>query len=84
MRAIHPQFLNKKAEIYGLEMKDVFICMSLISIMKFLDIPDLIVIGLPCLYLGVKFILNLFFPRSHFLFLLKKKKYFEWSKKFKG
>jgi hypothetical protein len=80
MKAIHPKFLNKKAEVYGLEMRDVFICMSLISIMKFLDIADLVVIGVPCGYLGVKFVLNLFFPRSHFFFLFKKKKYFEWSR----
>lgn len=84
MKAIHPKFLNKKAEVFGLEMRDVFISMSLISIMKFLDIPDLIVIGVPCGYLGVKFVLNLFFPRSHFAFLLKKKKYFEWSRNIKG
>ena len=83
MKAIHPKFLNKKAEVYGLEMRDVFICMSLISIMKFIDIPDLFVIGVPCGYLGLKFVLNLFFPRSHFLFLFKRRKYFEWSRNIK-
>ena len=83
MKAIHPKFLNKKAEVYGLEMRDVFICMSLISIMKFLDITDLVVIGVPCGYLVVKFVLNLFFPRSHFFFLFKKKKYLEWSRNIK-
>jgi hypothetical protein len=84
MKAIHPKFLNKKAEVFGLEMRDVFICMSLISIMKFLDVTDLIVIGVPSGYLAVKFVLNLFFPRAHFTFLLKKKKYLEWSRNIKG
>jgi hypothetical protein len=84
MKAIHPKFLKKKAEVFGLEMRDVFICMSLISTMKFLDIRDLIVIGIPCGYLAVKFVLNLFFPKAHFTFLLKKKKYLEWSRNKKG
>ena len=83
MKAIYPKFLKKKAEVFGLEMKDVFLCMSIISILKFCDIPDLIVITLPLSYLFIKFILNLFFPRSHFLFLMRKKSYFEWTRKTK-
>ncbi len=79
MRAIHPKFLNKKAEVYGLEMRDVFICMSIISIMKFLDLSDMIVILIPGAYLFIKFVLKMFFPRSHFKFLVRKKKYFEWT-----
>jgi hypothetical protein len=80
MKAIYPKFLNKKAELFGLEMRDIFLCMAMISVMKFMDLPDLIVIGIPGAYLGIKFILNLFFPRSHFFYLVRRKKYLEWSR----
>ena len=80
MRAIYPKFLNKKAELFGLEMKDIFLCMAMISIMKFLDVSDLIVIGLPALYLGTKFVLTLFFPKFHFFYLMRRKKYLEWNR----
>ena len=80
MRAIYPKFLSKKAELFGLEMRDIFLCMAMISVMKFLDISDLIVIGIPMLYLGTKFVLTLFFPRFHFFFLARKKKYIDWER----
>ena len=80
MRAIYPKFLSKKAELFGLEMKDIFICMAMISLMKFMDFSDLLVIGIPLSYMGTKFIRNLFFPRFHFFFLVRKKKYLEWSR----
>lgn len=83
MRAIYPKFLSKKAELFGLEMRDIFICMAMIAIMKFLNISDLIVIGVPAAYLGTKFVLNLFFPKFHFFFLVRRKKYLEWSRKAK-
>ena len=81
MKAIHPKFLSKKAEVCGLEMRDVFICMCMISLMKFMNVTDLIVVGIPISYLIVKFILKIFYPRAHFFYLLKKKKYFDWSRK---
>jgi len=80
MRANYPKFLSKRAELFGLEMRDIFLCMAMIAVMKFLDISDLIVIGVPMIYLGAKFILNLFFPRFHFFFLARKKKYLEWNR----
>ena len=80
MRAIYPKFLSKRAELFGLEMRDIFLCMAMIAVMKVLDISDLIVIGVPMIYLGSKFILNLFFPRFHFFFLARKKKYLEWNR----
>lgn len=80
MRAIYPKFLSKKAELFGLEMRDIFICMATISLMKFLDISDFIVIGIPMVYLCIKFVLKLFFPRSHFFFLARRRKYLEWSR----
>jgi len=83
MKAIYPKFLNKKAELFGLEMKDIFLCMTMITIMKFLEISDLIVIGVPAVYLGTKFVLTLFFPKFHFFFLVRRKKYFEWSREIK-
>ena len=83
MRAIYPKFLNKKAELFGLEMKDIFLCMAMIAIMKFLDVSDFIVIGVPMAYLGTKFVLTLFFPKFHFFYLVRRKKYLEWSSKAK-
>ena len=80
MRAIYPKFLGKRAELFGLEMRDIFICMGLISILKLMDLSDLVVIGLPALYLGVKFLLTLFFPRFHLFFLARRKKFYEWSR----
>jgi hypothetical protein len=83
MRAIYPKFLNKKAELFGLEMKDIFLCMVMIAMMKFLDISDLIVIGVPAVYLGTKFVINLFFPKFHFFFFIRRKKYLDWSRAIK-
>ena len=80
MKAIYPKFLTKKAELFGLEMRDIFLCMAMISIMKFMDLSDLIVIGIPMIFLGMKFIIKLFFPRFHFSFLVRRKKYFDWTR----
>ena len=76
MRAIYPKFLSKKAELFGLEMRDIFICMAMISLMKFLDISDLFVIGIPVIYLTTKFVLKLFFPKVPLLFSSKAKEVF--------
>ena len=60
MRAIYPKFLGKKSELFGIEMKDIFVCMGMISITKLFDLSDLIIILIPGIYLLVKFLLNLF------------------------
>ena len=80
MRAIYPKFLSKKAELFGLEMRDIFVCMAMIALMKFIDLSDVVVIGIPMGYMGAKFLRNLFFPRFHFFFLARRKKYLEWSR----
>jgi hypothetical protein len=84
MRAIYPKFLGKKAELFGLEMRDIFTCMGLIGVLKLIDSADLIVIAIPGIYLSSKFILNLFFPRFHIFFLARRKRFFEWTRYKKG
>lgn len=61
-------------------MRDIFICLFILMVSKTLDFSDLFVIGLPGLYITVKSILTLFFPRAHFFFLAKKKNYLEWER----
>jgi hypothetical protein len=80
MRAIHPKFLGKKSELFGLEMKDIFVCMGMILIMKLLNLNDFLIILIPGIYLHIKFLINLFFPKFHLFFLFRRKKYFEWNR----
>jgi hypothetical protein len=80
MKAIHPKFLKRRVELFGLEARDAYICIVIVTILKIINMSEIISMGIPLSYLILKFVVSKFFPRSHFYFWLQRKKYFEWNR----